>query len=74
LPIGGRGFRSPPICAPGLTYATHDGVALQGDLYLPANTRSRGALVAVHGDPIDELGVVVQKFASFSPRVTQANF
>jgi acetyl esterase/lipase len=36
-----------------LTYATHDGVALQGDLYLPQNTlESRGsapALVAVHG-------------------------
>jgi acetyl esterase/lipase len=33
----------------GLTYATHDGVALQGDLYLPAATKPCAALVAVHG-------------------------
>ncbi len=35
---------------PGLTYATHDGVALQGDLYLPRiRTGAVPALVAVHG-------------------------
>jgi acetyl esterase/lipase len=33
----------------GLTYATHDGVALQGDLYLPKLRGSVPALVAVHG-------------------------
>src|SRR5215510_6188901 len=33
----------------GLTYATHDGVALQGDLYLPASSDPCAALVAVHG-------------------------
>src|SRR5258707_11089469 len=32
-----------------LTYATHDGVALQGDLYLPKTRGSMPALVAVHG-------------------------
>jgi len=32
-----------------LTYATHDGVALEGDLYLPAARGSVPALVAVHG-------------------------
>jgi len=34
-----------------LTYATHDGVALQGDLYLPRKPAAAGApaLVAVHG-------------------------
>src|SRR6266702_1874235 len=32
-----------------LTYATHDGVALQGDLYLPKTRGSVPALVAVHG-------------------------
>jgi acetyl esterase/lipase len=32
-----------------LTYATHDGVALQGDLYLPQTRGSVPALVAVHG-------------------------
>jgi acetyl esterase/lipase len=33
----------------GVTYATHDGVALQGDLYLPATDQPCAALVAVHG-------------------------
>src|SRR6516165_8559179 len=33
----------------GVTYATHDGVALQGDLYLPAGAGPYPALVAVHG-------------------------
>ena len=32
-----------------LTYATHDGVALQGDFYLPQTRGSVPALVAVHG-------------------------
>lgn len=32
-----------------LTYATRDGVALQGDLYLPKSRASVPALVAVHG-------------------------
>jgi acetyl esterase/lipase len=32
-----------------LTYATHDGVALQGDLYLPKGAGTHPALVAVHG-------------------------
>src|ERR1700682_1788518 len=32
-----------------LTYATHDGVALQGDLYLPKGAGPFSALVAVHG-------------------------
>jgi acetyl esterase/lipase len=32
-----------------LTYATHDGVALQGDLYLPVSRGNVPALVAVHG-------------------------
>ena len=32
-----------------LTYATHDGVALQGDLYLPKMRGTVPALVAVHG-------------------------
>jgi acetyl esterase/lipase len=32
-----------------LTYAIHDGVALQGDLYLPAARGTVPALVAVHG-------------------------
>jgi len=32
-----------------LTYATHDGVALQGDLYLPQTRGQVPALVAVHG-------------------------
>ena len=32
-----------------LTYATHDGVALQGDLYLPKGPGPYPALVAVHG-------------------------
>ncbi len=34
---------------PAVTYATHDGVALQGDLYLPKSRGSVPALVAVHG-------------------------
>src|ERR1700692_888583 len=33
----------------GVTYATHDGVELQGDLYLPKGAKSAPALVAVHG-------------------------
>jgi acetyl esterase/lipase len=33
----------------GVTYATHDGVTLQGDLYLPAGPGPFPALVAVHG-------------------------
>src|SRR5215469_2507668 len=32
-----------------VTYATHDGVALQGDLYLPEGAGPFPALVAVHG-------------------------
>src|ERR1700753_432256 len=32
-----------------LTYATHDGVALQGDLYLPKGAGPHPALIAVHG-------------------------
>jgi len=34
---------------PGLTYATHDGEALQGDLYLPTGAGPFPTLVAVHG-------------------------
>jgi acetyl esterase/lipase len=34
---------------PALTYATHDGVALAGDLYLPKPARSAPALIAIHG-------------------------
>jgi acetyl esterase/lipase len=34
---------------PGLTYATHDSVALLGDLYLPKGAGPFPALVAVHG-------------------------
>src|SRR5262249_56339121 len=34
---------------PPLTYATHDGVALQGDFYLPQTRGSVPALIAVHG-------------------------
>jgi acetyl esterase/lipase len=33
----------------GVTYATHDGVALAGDLYLPKDTKNAPAIVAVHG-------------------------
>lgn len=33
----------------GITYATHDGVALAGDLYLPKGAGQYPALVAVHG-------------------------
>jgi acetyl esterase/lipase len=33
----------------GVTYATHDGVALLGDLYLPAGPGSYPTLVGVHG-------------------------
>ena len=33
----------------GVTYATHDGVSLQGDLYLPAGAGPYPALVGVHG-------------------------
>ena len=33
----------------GVAYATHDGVSLLGDLYLPAGAGSFPALVAVHG-------------------------
>ena len=41
---------SPPIeTYANLTYATHDGVALAGDLYLPAGTGPFPALVAAHG-------------------------
>ena len=41
---------SPPIEShANLTYATHDGVALAGDLYLPAGTGPFPALVAAHG-------------------------
>src|SRR5580693_4569225 len=32
-----------------VTYATHDGVELQGDLYLPKGAKAAPALVAVHG-------------------------
>jgi len=34
---------------PGLTYCTHDSVALAGDLYLPKGAGPWSALVAVHG-------------------------
>jgi acetyl esterase/lipase len=34
---------------PGVVYATHDGVALAGDLYLPAGAGPYPALVGVHG-------------------------
>jgi acetyl esterase/lipase len=34
---------------PALTYATHDGVALPGDLYLPKAAGPAPALIAVHG-------------------------
>ena len=33
----------------GIAYANHDGVELQGDLYLPKNAKAAPALVAVHG-------------------------
>ena len=33
----------------GIAYATHDGVELSGDLYLPKGAKSAPALVAVHG-------------------------
>jgi len=33
----------------GIAYANHDGVELQGDLYLPQGAKSVPALVAVHG-------------------------
>ena len=33
----------------GVAYATHDGVELAGDLYLPKDAKSVPALVAVHG-------------------------
>src|SRR5256885_15044210 len=33
----------------GVTYATHDGVSLQGDLYLPAGPGPYPALIGVHG-------------------------
>src|SRR5499427_10933759 len=33
----------------GVAYATHDGVSLLGDLYLPADAGPFPALVAVHG-------------------------
>ena len=33
----------------GITYAHHDGVELQGDLYLPKEAKAVPALVAVHG-------------------------
>src|SRR5260370_34154166 len=40
----------PPIeTHAGLTYASHDGVALAGDLYLPAGVGPFPALVAAHG-------------------------
>jgi acetyl esterase/lipase len=34
---------------PALTYAIHDGIALEGDLYLPTSRGNVPALVAVHG-------------------------
>jgi acetyl esterase/lipase len=34
---------------PALTYATHDGIALKGDLYLPKTAGPSPALIAVHG-------------------------
>jgi acetyl esterase/lipase len=34
---------------PALTYATHGGGALQGDLYLPKAAGPAPALIAVHG-------------------------
>jgi acetyl esterase/lipase len=34
---------------PGLTYATHDGVVLLGDLYVPAGAGPFPALIAAHG-------------------------
>jgi acetyl esterase/lipase len=34
---------------PGLTYATHDGVALAGDLYVPKGAGPFPVLVALHG-------------------------
>src|SRR2546421_3414425 len=34
---------------PAIAYATHDGVALVGDLYVPAGAGPFPALVAVHG-------------------------
>lgn len=33
----------------GIAYANHDGIELQGDLYLPKNAKAAPALVAVHG-------------------------
>ena len=33
----------------GIAYATHDGVSLLGDLYLPAGAGRVPALIAVHG-------------------------
>ena len=33
----------------GITYATHDGIALQGDLYLPAGRGPFPVIVNVHG-------------------------
>lgn len=38
-----------PGVSPGLVYATHDGVALKGDLYVPAGEGPFGALVLIHG-------------------------
>jgi len=40
---------SAPYAHSTVTYATHDGVALQGDLYLPEGAGPFPALVAVHG-------------------------
>jgi acetyl esterase/lipase len=33
----------------GVTFATHDGVALLGDLYLPEGAGPHPAVIAVHG-------------------------
>ena len=47
--MNGREFSGEAEIRSGLTYATHDSVALQGDLYLPKGAGPFPALVAVHG-------------------------
>src|SRR4029077_1229645 len=55
-----------------LTYATHDGVALQGDLYLPKGAGPFPALVAVHGGGWQ--GGARRSFAHWGPHLAASGY
>ena len=73
LLLGERQFGGTPMQKTlGITYATHDGVALQGDLYTPEGSGPFPALVAVHGGGW-QLGTR-ESYKHWAPYLTAAGY